>query len=293
MVESLPISELRSGSLFSLEGQVAVVTGGSRGMGKEICRAYAAAGCDVIIASRKLDACEVLAKEIMEESPGRQALPFAMNVNSWDDCQKLFTFAYASFGKVDILVNNAGGSPLYESLLDISEDHYDKVMGLNLKGPFRLAVLFGSRMCDLGGGKIINVSTEGTLSPQPHAAVYCAAKSGLNYLTSTLAAAYGPKVRVNCIMPGPFLTDISKAWDVQQGVKQWQKTSALMRAGRADEVVGASLYFASEASSFTTGAILQISGMPSVGTRDPYHRRNLDMHRDVIAKMRDPRISKL
>lgn len=293
MAASPPISELQAGSLFNLEGQVAVVTGGSRGMGKEICRAFAAAGCDIIIASRKLDACEALAKQIMEECPERQVLPFAMNVNSWDDCQRLFDFAYKSFGKVDVLVNNAGGSPLYKALLDISEDYYDKVMGLNLKGPFRLAVLFGSRMCELEGGKIINVSTEGTLSPQPHAAVYGAAKSGLNYLTTTLAAAYGPKVRVNCIMPGPFLTEISKAWDVQQGAKQWQRSSALMRAGRADEVVGAALYFASEASSFTTGAILQISGLPSVGTRDPYHRRNLDMDRDVLAKMRDPRISKL
>lgn len=262
-------------------------------MGKEICRAYAAAGCNIIIASRKLETCEALARQIMDESPGRQALPFAMNVNSWDDCERLFTFAYDSFGKVDILVNNAGGSPLYKSLLDVSEDYYDKVMDLNLKGPFRLSVLFASRMCEQDGGKIINVSTANTMSPSPHAAVYGAAKSGVNYLTSTLAAAYGPKVRVNCIMPGPFLTDISKAWDVKQGAKQWRKQMALMRAGRADEVVGAALYFASEASSFTTGAILQISGLPSVGARDPYHSKNLDLDRDVIAKMRDPRISKL
>jgi len=249
----------------------------------------------VVIASRKLDSCQELARQIQSESPDRRAVAFACNVNKWQDCQGLYDFAYATFDHIDILVNNAGGSPLYPSLKDITEDYFDKVVGLNLKGPFRLAALFGSRMCEQDGGSIINVSTNATVTPTPRETIYGAAKSGLNYLTQSLAHAYGPKVRVNCIMPGPFLTEISKAWgDLKPAEKGWRQRSALMRAGRADEVVGAALYFASEASSFTTGAILEISGLPSgSGVRDPYHKKNLDLERDVRAKMRDPRLSKL
>eukprot|EP00413_Alexandrium_margalefii_P024497 CAMPEP_0204572634 /NCGR_PEP_ID=MMETSP0661-20131031/39574_1 /ASSEMBLY_ACC=CAM_ASM_000606 /TAXON_ID=109239 /ORGANISM="Alexandrium margalefi, Strain AMGDE01CS-322" /LENGTH=294 /DNA_ID=CAMNT_0051580999 /DNA_START=60 /DNA_END=944 /DNA_ORIENTATION=+ len=294
MSESPPLAELKAPALFGLEGKVAVVTGGSRGMGKEICRALAAAGCDLVIASRKLAGCEDLARQIQEESPGRTALGFACNVNTWSECQALYDFAYRSFGKVDVLVNNAGGSPLYRSLKEITEDYFDKIIGLNLKGPFRLSALFGSKMCEQDGGSIINVSSESSLGPSPNAAVYAAAKAGLNHFTKTFAMSYGPKVRVNCIMPGPFLTDISKAWDLQSNARGWRRQGALMRAGRADEVVGAALYFASNASSFTTGAILEVTGMAGGnGMRDPDHKKNLDFQRDVLEKMRDPRLSKL
>lgn len=293
MSRSPPISELTADFLFSLEGKVAVVTGGSRGIGKEICRAYAAAGCDVIIASRKVENCKELAKQIQGECPGRRALPFAFNANKWSECQKLFEFAYNSCGKVDILVNNAGGSPLYPSMKDITEEYFDKVMGLNIKGPFRLAVLFASKMCEQEGGSIINITTEATIEPAPSAVVYGAAKSGLHYITQTLAKAYGPKVRVNSIMPGPTLTDISNAWELKQRQKEWKLRSALMRAGRADELVGAALYFASAASSFSTGSTLQVTGMTSDGARDPYHKKTLDYDRDVLPQMRDERLSKL
>jgi len=149
-------------------------------------------------------------------------------------------------------------------------------------------------MCEQAGGSIINVSSDSSLGPSPTAAVYAAAKAGLNHFTKTFAMAYGPKVRVNCIMPGPVLTDISKAWDLQNSMRGWRRQGALMRAGRADEVVGAALYFASDASSFTTGAILEVNGLASGnGMRDPDHKRNLDLERDVLAKMRDPRLSKL
>eukprot|EP00747_Dinoflagellata_sp_TGD_P221985 gnl/TRDRNA2_/TRDRNA2_93746_c0_seq2.p1 gnl/TRDRNA2_/TRDRNA2_93746_c0~~gnl/TRDRNA2_/TRDRNA2_93746_c0_seq2.p1 ORF type:complete len:280 (-),score=45.67 gnl/TRDRNA2_/TRDRNA2_93746_c0_seq2:22-861(-) len=279
MSASPSIEELKAGFLFSMKGKVAVVTGGSRGMGKEICRAFAAAGCDVLIASRKLDSCEMLAEQIRRESPGRRAVPFACNVNKWKECEALYEYALSSFGKVDVLVNNAGGSPLYPSLKDISEEYFDKIVGLNLKGPFRLAALFASKMCEGDGGCIINVSTEATIHPSPREVIYSAAKSGLNTMTKSLAHAYGPKVRVNCIMPGPFLTDISEAWDLKRQEKAWAQGSALMRAGRADEVVG---------------AILEVTGLQNgSGARDPYHKKNLDVERDVREKMRDARLSKL
>jgi NAD(P)-dependent dehydrogenase (short-subunit alcohol dehydrogenase family) len=276
------IDSLDAANLFSLKGKNAIVTGGSRGMGREICRAFARAGCNVIIASRKLDNCAELAKLIEEECPSVRAVPFACHIGKWDECQLLYDFAYKMFGSIDILVNNAGGSPLYESLKEVSEKYFDSIIGLNLKGPFRLSALIGSKMCEQNGGSIIMVSSESTVGVTPRETVYAAAKSGVNYLTQSFAHAYGPKVRCNCIQPGPFLTDISKAWDLDAVAAGLQQRSALMRAGRPDEIVGAALYLASDASSFTTGSILRVDGLPGgSGARDPDHSRNLDYERDV------------
>lgn len=244
---------------FDLSGKVAVVTGGSRGMGREMVLAFAEAGADVVIASRKLDACQALADEVTAAFPGRRALAVATHVGRWEDCNALADAAYGQFGKVDVLVNNAGMSPLYPSLAEVSEDLFDKVIGVNLKGPFRLCALIGQRMMDGDGGSIINVSSTASIRPTPTETSYAAAKAGLNALTEAFAHAYGPKVRVNCIMPGPFLTDISKAWDLDAFAVR-AEAFALRRGGQADEVVGAALYFASDASSYTTGAILKIDG---------------------------------
>ncbi len=244
---------------FDLSGKVALVTGGSRGLGKEMAMAFAEAGADVVVASRKLENCQRVAREI-EETTGRSALPFAFHVGKWEQLDALADAAYQRFGHVDILVNNAGMSPLYKSLTEISEELYDKVLGVNLKGPFRLSALIGERMAEGHGGSIINVSSIAAISPSPHEIPYGAAKAGLNALTLGFARALGPKVRVNCIMAGPFLTDISKAWNMEAFEKQAQLSIAMKRGGRPDEVVGAALYFASDASSFTTGAILRLDG---------------------------------
>src|SRR5215204_5046774 len=149
--------------LFDLTDRVVLVTGGSRGLGREMA----------------------------------------------------FAAAYWRFGKVDVLINNAGMSPLYESLNSVTEKLFDAVVNLNLKGPFRLSALVGERMVADGGGSIINVSSSGSRRPRPEQLPYSAAKAGLNALTEGLALAFGPTVRVNTLMPGPFLTDISKAWDIE------------------------------------------------------------------------------
>lgn len=244
--------------LFDLTGKVAVVTGGSRGMGREMVLAFAQHGADVVIASRKLDACEAVAKEV--RAMGRKALSVATNVSRWADCDALVERAYGEFGKVDVLVNDAGLSPLYPKLSAVTEELFDKVVGVNLKGPFRLGSLVGERMAAGDGGSIINVSSTASANPAPTAEPYGAAKAGVNNLTRSFAFAFGPKVRVNCIMAGPFLTDISKAWDMDAFNKRAQTTMALRRGGQASEIVGAALYFASAASSFTTGAVLRIDG---------------------------------
>jgi NAD(P)-dependent dehydrogenase (short-subunit alcohol dehydrogenase family) len=246
------------GELFDLTGKVALITGGSRGLGRAMALAFARAGADVVIASRKLDACEATAAEI--RALGRRALPYACHVGQWEQLDGLVEAAYRHFGQVDVLVNNAGMSPLYPSLVEVSEALWDKVLAVNLKGPFRLSALVGSRMAAGTGGSIINISSVAAVRPTPVETPYGAAKAGLNALTIAFAHAYGPTVRVNCIMAGPFLTDISKAWNVELVTKMLEAGAALKRAGNPDEIVGAALYFASDASSFTTGAVLQVDG---------------------------------
>ncbi len=245
--------------LFDLTGKVAVVTGGSRGLGRQMIRAFARAGADVVIASRKLPACEFLAAEITATT-GRRAIPVACHVGHWEQCNELIDRVYDEFGRCDVLVNNAGLSPLYSSLGDVSEALYDKVLDVNLKGPFRLMAGFGERMAAGEGGSIINISSIAAVQPTPNEAAYGAAKSGLNALSTAFARAYGPKVRVNVIMPGPFLTDIAAAWDLDDFAERAKSTIPLQRGGLPHEVIGAALYLASDASSYTTGSVIKIDG---------------------------------
>ncbi|WP_327186093.1 SDR family NAD(P)-dependent oxidoreductase [Streptomyces sp. NBC_01334] len=241
--------------LFDLSGKVALVTGGSRGLGREMVRAFAAAGADVVIASRKLPACETVAAEVRDL--GRRALPVAAHVGHWDDLGRLADTAYAEFGRVDVLVNNAGMSPLAPSSQETGEELFDKVIGVNFKGPFRLTSLIGRRMSEGDGGSIINVSSSGALFPQPRFGPYAGAKAALNALATVFALEYGPKVRVNTISAGPFLTDVSRSWSEE---KRRSTRSAIGRPGRPTEIIGTALYLASDASSYTTGSLIRVDG---------------------------------
>jgi NAD(P)-dependent dehydrogenase (short-subunit alcohol dehydrogenase family) len=243
--------------LFDLTGRVALVTGGSRGLGAEMVRAFAAAGADVVIASRKADACAALAAEIEKET-GRRALAHGCHVGRWDELEGLVDATYAEFGKLDVLVNNAGLSPLYDRPVDVTEALWDTVLDVNLKGPFRLSALAGTRMAEAGNGSIINISSTAAVRPGADVIPYAAAKAGLNAITVAFAHAFGPAVRVNSIMAGPFLTDISRAWQAE--TYESLGRLALGRAGYPSEIVGAALYLASDASSFTTGAVIPVDG---------------------------------
>lgn len=244
--------------LFDLTDRVVLVTGGSRGLGREMAFAAAQCGADVIIASRNLESCVMTAEEI-SASTGRTAYPYQVHVGRWDQLDGLVDATYDRFGKVDVLINNAGMSPLYDSLASVTEQLFDSVVNLNLKGPFRLSTLVAERMIADGGGSIINVSSTGSLRPDEHMLPYAAAKAGLNALTEGLAKAYGPTVRVNTLMAGPYLTDISKAWDFGATTNPFSHL-ALRRAGQPAEIIGAALFLASDASSFTTGSILRADG---------------------------------
>jgi NAD(P)-dependent dehydrogenase (short-subunit alcohol dehydrogenase family) len=244
---------------FLLSDKVAIVTGGSRGLGREMVKAFAAAGAHVVIASRKFENCRELADEVTATT-NRQALPYACHVGDWAQIDGLVDAAYERFGKVDILVNNAGMSPHYGTLSEHTEALYDKVFDVNLKGPFRLMANVGTRMAAGTGGSIINVSSGGAVRPTANIIPYSAAKAGLNAMTIGFARAFGPTVRVNCIQAGPFLTDIAKAWDLDAVKAHAEAAFAMKRPGEPHEVVGAALYFASDASTWTTGAILPVDG---------------------------------
>ena len=244
--------------LFDLSGKVALVTGGSRGLGRAMVLAFAERGADVVIASRKMENCEAVAEEA--RALGVRALPCGCHVGDWHALEGLADAACQAFGKVDVLVNNAGMSPLYPTLSAVTEELFDKVVGVNLKGPYRLSALLGERMAAGDGGAIINVSSTAAVQATPGSEPYGAAKAGINSLTLSLARAYAPKVRVNCIQAGPFLTDISKAWDMAAFERNAKTNIALQRGGEPQEVVGAALYLASEAGSFTTGAIIRVDG---------------------------------
>ncbi len=244
---------------FDMRGKVVLVTGGSRGLGREMALAYAERGADLVIAARNVERCHETCAEI--EKLGRRALPQACHVGDWEDLQRLTEAAYEAFGKVDVLINNAGMSPVAPSSLETSEALLDKIFAVNFKGPFRLSALIGSRMVQAGSGAIINISSSGALRPTPSITPYACAKLALHAMTQSYAQEYGPHVRVNCIMAGPFWTDISKAWR-----EEADKSTPIPagRIGRTHEIVTAALYLGSDASSFTTGSIIAVDGGMSV-----------------------------
>lgn len=245
--------------LFDLSGKIALVTGGSRGLGQQMVRAFAERGADIVVASRKLDNCRRVADEV--RALGRRALAHPVHAAKWDSIDELVEASYAEFGRLDILVNNAGMSPAVPSH-EVTEELFDSVVGLNFKGPFRLASQVARRMRDGDGGVIINVSSSGALMPLPNVIPYGSAKAALNAMTRSLAAEYGPNVRVNTLSPGPFLTDISRAWAPEAREKS---ENALGRPGRPEEIVTAALFLASPASSFTNGSLVRVDGGLHIG----------------------------
>jgi len=243
--------------LFDFTGKIALVTGGSRGLGYQIVKALAERGADVIVASRKLDNCEAVAEEC--RALGRRALAHSVHCGRWAEIDAMIERVYAEFGRIDILFNNAGMSPSCPSD-EVTEQLFDSVLNLNYKGPFRLATQVAKRMAAGEGGAIINVSSTGSLMALPTVVPYGSAKAALNAMSVSLAKEYAPKVRVNTLMPGPFLTDIADAWDP---AKRETAANAAGRPGKPEEIVTAALALASPRSGYITGALYQVDG----GTR--------------------------
>lgn len=240
--------------LFDFTGKIALVTGGSRGLGYQMVKAFAERGADVIVSSRKLDACEAVAGEV--RALGRRALAVACHAGRWDEIDALIERAYAEFGRIDILVNNAGMGPRMPSH-EVTEALFDSVVNLNFKGPFRLASQIAKRMADGAGGCIINVSSTGSLKPLPEVIPYGSSKAALNAMSVSLAAEYAPKVRVNTLSPGPFRTDIARAWP-DQGRGPFPNPRG--QAADPEDILTAALFLASPASINVTGSLVRCDG---------------------------------
>ncbi len=248
------------GDLFDLTGRVVAITGGGRGLGREMATAFAARGARVAIASRTAEQCAAAAAEIADATRA-EVIGLGLHVGRWDQCEPFVDTVTERLGPIDVLVNNAGMSPLYPSLGEVNERLFDSVIGVNMKGPFRLSALVAERLVERDGrGSIINVSSIAAVQPSAAEVPYAMAKSGLNTLTVAMAHMFGPHVRVNGIMPGPFLTDIAQAWDLDAFNERARTTIPLGRGGEPNEIVGAALYLASDASSYTTGSIIKIDG---------------------------------
>jgi NAD(P)-dependent dehydrogenase (short-subunit alcohol dehydrogenase family) len=243
-------------TLFDLTGKTAIVTGGSRGIGRAIVDGLAAAGADIIIASRKLEACEAVADTV--RARGRRALAVACHVGKWDEIDRLLAAAYDAFGRIDILVNNAGMSPIAPGSDQYGEELFDKIQNVNFKGPFRLMALAARHMAEQGGGSIINVSSTAAVRPNPATAPYAAAKAALNAASVSIALEHARHgVRVNILSPGSVATDVSAGWSDPDQIRM---RAAAQRVADPREIVTAALYFASSFSSFTTGANLRVDG---------------------------------
>jgi NAD(P)-dependent dehydrogenase (short-subunit alcohol dehydrogenase family) len=240
------------------DGRVVVVTGGSRGIGRSIAAGFAAAGANVVIASRKLPSCQAVAAEL-DAAYAVRCLPIAYHAAHWDDSDRLADEVLRHYGRCDVLVNNAGMSPPHAGIEAITEDYFDKVSAVNLKGPFRLSSRLGRQMAEGEGGAIINVSTIGSLRPSSSEIVYACAKAGLNALTIALAGELAPTVRVNALLPGAVDTDIAASWSPEMRAAA-TAGAPLGRMGVADDFVGPALWLASERSAFVTGTLIRVDG---------------------------------
>ena len=243
---------------FRLDGKVALITGGSKGLGRAMALAFAEAGADVVVASRKAEACEEVAAEV--RALGRRGVAVGCHVGVWSECESLVARTVAELGRLDVLVNNAGIAPVPPSLDGVTEDLFDKTIAVNLKGPLRLSGVAAAHLHD--GGSIINISSVASLRPSPHTVVYAAAKAGLNALTKASAQELGPRgIRVNCIICGTFQTDsFARSIPSDEVARQLASRIPLGRIASADEIVGTALFLASDASSYMTGALLSLDG---------------------------------
>ncbi|MEC9242395.1 MAG: glucose 1-dehydrogenase [Gemmatimonadota bacterium] len=245
---------------FSMKGSNAVVTGATRGIGLAIVRGFLESGATVTLCGRKQEGVDDALADLADHASN--VLGVAAHVGKVEDIERLIASAEERFGPVNTLVNNAGTNPYYGPIADSEDWAWDKTMDVNLRGPYLLSRRVGVKMTAEGGGSIINISSIAGLAASVNQGIYSVTKAGLIMLTKVMAREMGGSgVLVNCICPGVIRTQLSRAlWEDEKAAKKYLARKALGRIGEVDEVVGAAIYFASEASSFTTGAVLQVDG---------------------------------
>ena len=245
---------------FDLSGKVAIVTGGSRGIGRAIALGLASHGADVVVASRKQADLDIVAAEI--RALGRKAAAIATHMRNKEDIDRLVEQTLEHFGKIDILVNNAGTNPYFGLLMNIEESAWDQIMTVNLKGYFLMAQAVARGMIEQGSGSIINVSSAGGRRASPGLGAYSISKAGDIMLTQVLAQELGQHgIRVNAIAPGIVQTKFAEAlWSNEQILEASLRMTPLGRIGQPEEMAGVCVWLASEASSFVTGQTIILDG---------------------------------
>ncbi|MGE0385499.1 MAG: SDR family NAD(P)-dependent oxidoreductase [Gammaproteobacteria bacterium] len=252
-------------SLFDLTGQVAIVTGSTKGIGQAIARRMAQHGARVVISSRKADRCEAVAAEIRSE--GGQAMAQACNVTRREDLDALVDATLAHWGRIDILVGNAAANPYFGPSIDMPESAWDHVLNSNLKSLMILCNRVLPQMAERRDGAVIFVSSVGAYQGSDRMGVYSISKAAELQLARNLAVEWGPKgIRANCIAPGLIRTDFSRAlWQNPELLQRRQALTPLQRIGDPDEIAGAAVFLASKAAGFMTGQTLVIDGGRLIG----------------------------
>ena len=247
-------------NLFDLSGRVAVVTGGSRGIGRAICIRLAQHGAKVVVSSRKLDACEAVVAEIT--AAGGTAMAHAASISRKEDLQGLVDATIAAWGQIDILVCNAALNPYFGPSQGIPDDAYDRIMNGNVRSNLWLCQMTIPAMAERGEGSVIFVSSIGGFRGSPTLGIYGVSKAADMQLARALAVEWGPRgVRVNSIAPGLVRTDFARAlWEDPANLKRRTRDSPLQRIGEPDEIAGAAVFLASRASGFMTGQSIVVDG---------------------------------
>jgi len=264
-------------SKFSLKGKIAIVTGGSRGIGKAIALGFAKAGAKVVLTSRKINDLEANVTEI--KAFGGEAFPIQAHLGKTEEINKMVGTVMDKVGRIDILVNNAGTSPGMGSVLESDERLWETIMNLNMKGLYFTSQAVARVMKKQGGGKIINIASVDGFMPEPKVSVYSISKAGVRMISRAFASELAPfNIQVNTIAPGPISTKmLDSHWfhlspeEAKKEKEAMAKMTPMGRIGEPDEIVGAAIYLASDASSYTTGAeIIVDGGILLVGAVQPF-----------------------
>ena len=246
--------------MFSLKGQVALITGSTKGIGKSIAEEMANVGAKVVISSRKADACEAVRAEF--EARGQEAISVPCNVGRKEEVENLVGATLKKWGKIDILVCNAASNPAFGPMLKASDDVFDKIMLTNVKSVFWLANMTIPLMAEHAGGSVIVISSIGALRGSTVNGLYGTSKAAEAGLCRALAVEWGPKnVRVNCIAPGLVKTDFARAlWEDEVRRKQREAMTPLRRLGEPKDIGGVAVFLASDAAAYITGQMIVADG---------------------------------
>ena len=245
---------------FSLAGKVALISGGTRGIGKGIAMAFAAHGARVVVASRKQDSVDLAVADL--KAAGADAVGFAANVSTAQECEHLVAGTVAAFGGIDILVNNAATNPVFGPVENSSTEAFDKIIAVNVRAPFDLAKAARPHFVARGGGVILNISSIGGISPEPGLGIYSVSKAAIVSLTQVLAKEWGKdNIRANVICPGLIKTDFSSAlWGDEKVLKHMMRKQAIAKLAEPDDIASTALLLCSDAGSFITGGVYVVDG---------------------------------